>query len=93
MNLFFNPSIHELRNLIKDADPNPAIHNLVVDGDGEVLLDPDLKQPDLDINKFPFRFRLRSPQLLLSKGSQWLSYVYEFLLTEWENKMSKKLVS
>ena len=93
MNLFFNPSIHELRKLIKDVDPNHAVHNLVVDGDGEVLIDPDLREPNIDINKFPFRFRLRSPQMLLNRGSQMLSYVYEFLLSEWENKMSKKLVS
>jgi hypothetical protein len=92
MNLFLNPSMKDFQKLIRQANPNPTVHNLVIDGDGEVLIDPELNNPALDINRFPFRFRLRTDNLI-GKSAQAMRYVYDFLLMEWESRMKKKLAS
>ena len=54
MNLFLNPSEREFRQLIIEAEKNNKFHDVVVDFDGEVLIDPQLEQPNLDLSKFKY---------------------------------------
>lgn len=63
MNLFFNPSISDLQKLLSKAVKNKPIHDLVIDYDGEVLIDPQVEQP---LNKFKFRIQMSKKTGLIS---------------------------
>jgi hypothetical protein len=43
MNLFYDPSLIALSQLIDNADKSLPAHNIVVDYDGEVIIDPEKK--------------------------------------------------
>ena len=43
MNLFYDPSISALRQLVDSSDKAVKVHNVVVDFDGEVIIDPEMK--------------------------------------------------
>ena len=58
MNLHYEPTILELRSLISTAQKSLTSHNIVVDFDGEVIVDPELKYPGIDLDKFKFRTRI-----------------------------------
>lgn len=58
MNLHYEPTIAELRRLIESAQKSLTSHNIVVDFDGEVIVDPELKYPGIDLNRFKFRTRV-----------------------------------
>lgn len=58
MNLNYEPTIAELRRLIDSAQKSLTAHNVVVDFDGEVIVDPELKYPGVDLDKFKFRTRI-----------------------------------
>jgi len=92
MNLFLNPSLSEFQKLFKQTDTNPPVHTLVIDADGEVLIDPELQQPGIDVNRFPYKFRLRTPQSYLAQSGRWLKQAYDKLIEDWETKISKSLV-
>ena len=84
MNLFLNPSIHDLQALIQSAPEISHVHNLVVDYDGEVLIDPQLEQPDLDLNRFKFRVQLSEfSKRMIMKGSANLKFLYNKLVQAW----------
>jgi hypothetical protein len=84
MNLFHNPSVDELRALIQNAPQLKDNHDVVIDYDGEVLIDPQLQQPDLDLNKFKFRMQLNEfSKRALEMGSAPLRYLYNNLLRAW----------
>ncbi len=65
MNLFLNPSLSEFQKLFINTE-NKNAQNLVVDYDGEVLIDPYLEQPDVDLARFKVMVRLnkRSADML-----------------------------
>ena len=84
MNLFFNPSLHEFKKLLMKADSGLSVHDLVIDYDGEVLLDPHLKQPGLDLDKFKVHVQLR--------GSSHLRKLFDFLLRAWNNRSRVRMV-
>jgi hypothetical protein len=54
MNLFYNPSITELRQLVDSANNNLDKHNVVIDYDGEVIIDPKMKYKGIALNRFKF---------------------------------------
>jgi hypothetical protein len=54
MNLFYNPSITELRQLVDSANNTVDKHNVVIDFDGEVIIDPEMKYKGIPLNKFKF---------------------------------------
>lgn len=86
MNLFINPSIQELDKLLSQCDASTPNHNLVVDYDGEVLIDPDLQQPEIDLDRFKFRIRLQATgKDLLNRGSNWMRNLLNNLVYCWEN--------
>ncbi len=55
MNLFYQPSVTELRQLINSANKSFTRHNIVIDFDGEVIIDPETKYKGIDLNRFKFR--------------------------------------
>lgn len=55
MNLFYNPSIVELRQLVDCADKSLQVNNIVIDFDGEVIIDPEMKYKGIDLDRFKFR--------------------------------------
>lgn len=86
MNLFLNPSINELRRLMRDNDNEKTVHDIVVDYDGEVLVDPDLKQPELKPERFKFRIRLHErPRNFVRDKSEKLRQLFNKLVDGWEN--------
>lgn len=58
MNLFYSPSISELRQLVDSANKTINVHNVVVDFDGEVIIDPEMKYKGIDLNRFKFRTQI-----------------------------------
>ncbi len=91
MNLFLNPSVNELHTLVKNAPVNKDIHDVVIDYDGEVLIDPQIGQPDLDLNKFKFRVQLTEfSKRALSKGSNGLKYLHNNLLNAWNGNHDQR---
>ena len=88
MNLFLNPSLSELQKLITKTDSSKTEHNIVVDYDGEVLIDPDLQQPDINLDRFKFRISLyEMPKDYINRGSKWMKKLLNSLVEGWENNM------
>ena len=86
MNLFLNPSVSELHNLLQNAPESKIIHDVVIDYDGEVLIDPQLEHPELDLSKFKFRVQLTEfSKRALAKGSNSLKYLLTNLLNAWNS--------
>ena len=86
MNLFHNPSVDELQSLLQSAPETNHIHDVVVDYDGEVLIDPQVSQPHLDLNKFKFRVQLTEfSKRALSLSSAPLRYLYNNLMRAWDS--------
>jgi len=84
MNLFHNPSVDELQTLLQSAPETKNIHDVVLDYDGEVLIDPQVNHPNLDLSKFKFRVQLTEfSKRALSMSSAPLRYLYNNLLRAW----------
>jgi len=54
MNLFYNASIADLRQLVDSGHKSLDKHHVVVDFDGEVIIDPEMKYEGIALNKFKF---------------------------------------
>ncbi|MEO5569346.1 MAG: hypothetical protein ABIT08_16515 [Bacteroidia bacterium] len=86
MNLFINPSLQELKKLVSQCDISTPTHNIVVDYDGEVLIDPDLQQPEIDLNRFKYRIQLREiSKDYINRSSHWMRNLLNNLVNCWEN--------
>ena len=89
MNLFLNPSVDELRSLLENASESKNVNNVVLDYDGEVLIDPQLEQPGLDLNRFKFRMQLSElSQRALEMGTAPIRYLYNSLIRAWNAENS-----
>lgn len=84
MNLFFNPSINEFRKLLNKTDHRLLVHDLVIDYDGEVLLDPQLNQPGLDLDKFKVHVQMRS--------DGHFKKLFDFILRAWNHRSRVRMV-
>ena len=84
MNLFHNPSVDDLRSLLNSVPETKIVHDVVLDYDGEVLIDPQDADPDLDLSKFKFRVQLTefSKRALMASAAP-LRYLYNNLLRAW----------
>ncbi len=84
MNLFFNPSISEFRKLLVKTQNDLPVHDIVIDYDGEVLIDPQLNQPELDLDKFKVHVQLR--------GHNHFRKLFDFILRAWHNRSRVRMV-
>jgi hypothetical protein len=60
MNLFFNPSLIALRQLVDTGKKSLSVHNIVIDYDGEVIIDPETRFADIGLNRFKFHTQINS---------------------------------
>ena len=60
MNLFYDTSAMSLRQLIGKASKSTSTHNVVVDYDGEVIIDPELHFAGVDLSKYKYRTQIAS---------------------------------
>ena len=89
MNLHTNPSIEELRELMNQI-PDAPQHNLVVDYDGEVIVDPNV--PKRLINKFKVRMHIAFPITdRASYSADWMRKLLDELIYLWENNVTGSL--
>lgn len=80
MNLFFNPSVSEFRKLINRAAKSKSVHDLVIDYDGEVLIDPQLDQPQLELDRFKVHVRLQ--------GRKQIRNLFNHILNAWNENLA-----
>ena len=80
MNLFLNPSLSEFQKLVNKVTGGSSVHDVVLDYDGEVLIDPQLEQPGLDLKKFKVHLQLKSMQPLRD--------LYAYLLSAWNDNFA-----
>lgn len=87
MNLFRKTSLTELQQLLSKTDKNTPVHNIVIDYDGEVLIDPQLSQPEIDLNKFKYRVQLSTlGKDYLKRSSTFMQSLMQQLLFGWQGK-------
>jgi len=85
MNLFHKASVTELEKLINTTDEKTPVHTIVVDYDGEVVIDPELKLPDADLNKFKYRVQISTfNKAYFKRGSKWMHNLFKQLLKGWQ---------
>ena len=58
MNLFYNPSLLSLRQLVDTGKKSLSAHNIVIDYDGEVIIDPELKFANVGLNRYKFHTKI-----------------------------------
>jgi hypothetical protein len=87
MNLFFNPRQSELFKLLSKATNGKPVHEVVVDFDGEVLVDPEIERPNLDTYRFKMRFMLSDRLVkLLHEHSSHLNSLFIKMQNAWNDK-------
>ncbi len=59
MNLYSDPTMMELRQLIDNADPSLTEHHVAVDFDGEIIMDPEVHYPEVPLYKYKFCVQVR----------------------------------
>ena len=86
MNLFLNPSLNELHQLLERAPENVRIHYVVVDRDGEVLIDPQVRNPEVDLHTFPLRIGLTEfSRRVMARGAGSIRLLFNKLITGWRS--------
>ena len=84
MNLFYKPSLSELASLIEQSTHDSDNYNVIVDYDGEVLIDSDANLSKKVLDRYKFYFpKLRESY---TKGLQSMSYL------KYLNQLFKNLV-
>jgi hypothetical protein len=68
MNLFYDSSIVGLRQLIDTADKSLGVHNIVIDYDGEVIIDPEKKYASVGLNRYKFCTKMNRSVLKSGQG-------------------------
>jgi hypothetical protein len=58
MNLFNQPSLSGLHQLVETGSKSLSVHNIVVDYDGEVIIDPEMKFAGIGLNRFKFHTQI-----------------------------------
>ena len=63
MNLHYDHSTPALIELIAKADTKLLSHNIALDYDGEVIIDPELHYPQVDLKRYKFHTQIRSASM------------------------------
>ncbi len=77
MNLFYDPSISALRQLVDSSDKSLKVHNVVIDFDGEVIIDPEVKYTGIELSRFKFHTRISQS---IKKNAKGMKALFETLL-------------
>jgi len=93
MNLFHSPYLSQLSILIAGCTNNSSYYDIIVDHDGEVLIEPSSKRKSNNLPKYKFYFKnfLHGRRCARGGASTNLSYLnqlYKNLMYCWENEMS-----
>lgn len=70
MNLNYDQSQETLQALLATANENLPTHNIAVDFDGEVIVDPELRYPDVDLRKYKFHTQIWNASIRSAKKLQ-----------------------
>ena len=81
MNLFYNPSISELRQLVDSGNKSLDKHHVVIDFDGEVIIDPEMKYKGIALNKFKFHTTISES---VKNNARSLKALFETLLEAYQ---------
>jgi hypothetical protein len=82
MNLFYNPSLIGLRQLVDTCKKSLPVHNIVVDYDGEVIIDPETKFAGVGLNRYKFHTQISSS---VKSNARALHMLFETLRTAYNN--------
>jgi hypothetical protein len=63
MNLNYDPTEAALLSLISTTDSSMDIHNLAIDYDGEVIIDPEIHYPGVAVDRYRFCAHVRDASL------------------------------
>lgn len=96
MNLFYSPSLSQLSALIAGCNDYHDYYNLVIEHDGEVLIEPSSARKSHLLPKYKFYFKdfLYGKSCLgteAAKNLQYLNQLYKNLVYCWENDLSGSL--
>ena len=82
MNLFNAPSLASLRQLVDTGNKSLHMHNIVVDYDGEVIIDPEMKYARISLNRFKFHTQINQ---LVKNNARSMNILFETLLSAYQN--------
>jgi hypothetical protein len=83
MNLHTDTTKEALTELIATADTKIPAHNIVIDYDGEVIIDPELHYPNVDVDRYKFCTNVKDKNL---HNSEVIQVLHEVLLTIFETQ-------
>jgi hypothetical protein len=81
MNLIYDSTQEALKELVHVADTTMQTHNIALDYDGEVIMDPELHYPDVDLKRYKFCTTVITSML---KKEEVLQVLQETLMTVFE---------
>jgi len=94
MNLFYQPTLSELSALLKDVEitDHEEKINVIVDNDGEVLIDVNNSLPENQLFKFKFHFKglqsLKDDGLRKRNNLKIINQLFKNLVFCWEKGLS-----
>lgn len=95
MNLFNDPPLSELCVLVSFIPDYQNNYDLLVDHDGEVLLEPSVINNQSQLNKYKFYFRGLHGRnhigILATRNLVYLSQLYKNLLYCWKNEQTGEI--
>ncbi len=84
MNLNYDTSQHALMALISQADQSVESHTIAIDYDGEVLIDPEIHYPAVDIARYKFCTHVKDASL---RNDYMIHALYKALFSIYEREM------
>lgn len=94
MNLFYKPSLSELAALIESNTRQADHYNVIVDYDGEVLVDSDATVNDSVLNRYKFYFTSMNTGQNSAESINFIKFLtrlFKNLVFCWEKDLSGKM--
>ena len=94
MNLFHKPSLSELASLIESNTKQAENYNVIVDYDGEVLIDSDSNVGEPVLNRYKFYFTSMNTGKVTGESIGFIKYLarlFKNLVFCWEKDLSGKM--
>jgi hypothetical protein len=91
MNLFYNPSLTGVCRLIASPANYHDKYDIIIDHDGEVIIEPSSGKTTRTLGRYKFYFRglqgKASIGILASKNLRYINQLYKNLMYCWENDL------